>query len=83
MVADIEIEKMRTRACRGIDTIVHAAALKRIETGAYNPDEMVKTNVLGTMNVVEAAIEAGTAVTAAHLGSEVLIFAGGGGKTMW
>ena len=46
------------RAMHGIDTVIHAAALKRLEVGEYNPGEMVKTNVLGTMNVIEAAIDA-------------------------
>lgn len=59
MVGDVRDSARLTRACRGVDAIVHAAALKRIETGAYNPDEMVKTNVLGTMNVIEAAIANG------------------------
>lgn len=59
MVGDVRDLERLTRACRGSDTIFHAAALKRIETGAYNPDEMVKTNVLGTMNVIEAATVAG------------------------
>jgi len=59
MVGDVRDLARLTRACRGCDTIIHAAALKRIETGAYNPDEMVKTNVLGTMNVIEAAIATG------------------------
>lgn len=56
MVGDVRDQERLKRACRGIDTIIHAAALKRIETGQYNPDEMVKTNVLGTMAVIEAAI---------------------------
>ncbi|MCR4332215.1 MAG: SDR family NAD(P)-dependent oxidoreductase [Sulfuricaulis sp.] len=43
------------RAFEGVDVVIHAAALKRIEVGAYNPSEMVKTNVLGAMNVIEAA----------------------------
>lgn len=59
LVGDIRDSQRLTRACSGIDTIIHAAALKRIEVGAYNPDEMVKTNVLGTMNVIEAAHAAG------------------------
>lgn len=59
MVGDIRDSQRLTRACSGVDTIIHAAALKRIEVGAYNPDEMVKTNVLGTMNVIEAAHVAG------------------------
>lgn len=59
MVGDVRDLARLTRACRGVDAVVHAAALKRIEVGAYNPDEMVKTNVLGTMNVIEAATIAG------------------------
>jgi len=47
-----------TRAMRHVDVVVHAAALKRIEVGHYNPEEMVKTNVVGTMNVVDAAASA-------------------------
>jgi UDP-N-acetylglucosamine 4,6-dehydratase len=43
------------RAMQGCDLVIHAAALKRIEVGHYNPDEMVKTNVMGSMNVIEAA----------------------------
>lgn len=46
------------RAMHGVDTVIHAAALKRLEVGEYNPGEMVKTNVLGTMNVIEAAFDA-------------------------
>lgn len=46
------------RAFEGIDIVIHAAALKRIETGAYNPTEMVRTNVGGTINVIEAAHDA-------------------------
>lgn len=69
-VGDVRDKTRLARACRGIDTIVHAAALKRIETGANNPDEMVKTNVLGTMNVVEAAIESGTVRQVVYLSSD-------------
>lgn len=43
----------------GIDIVIHAAALKRIEVGHYNPIEMVKTNVDGAINVIEAAHDAG------------------------
>jgi UDP-N-acetylglucosamine 4,6-dehydratase len=46
-------------AMRGIDTVVHAAALKRVDVGAYSPSELIATNVIGTMNVVNAAIAAG------------------------
>lgn len=54
-VGDVRDQERLRRAMRGVSTVVHAAALKRIETGHYNPGEMVKTNVLGTMNVIEAS----------------------------
>ena len=46
------------RAFDGVDIVVHAAALKRIEVGFYNPSEMVQTNINGAMNVIEAAMDA-------------------------
>jgi FlaA1/EpsC-like NDP-sugar epimerase len=57
-VGDVRDEKRLRRAMEGVTVVVHAAALKRIETGYYNPGEMVKTNVGGTMNVIEAAHDA-------------------------
>ena len=59
MIGDIRDGERLRRAMGDVELVVHAAALKRIETGAYNPDEMVKTNILGTMNVIDAAVEAG------------------------
>lgn len=53
-----ELERLRT-AFRGVDIIVHAAALKQVPACEYNPFEAIKTNVLGAQNVVTAAIEAG------------------------
>ncbi|MDA0183822.1 UDP-N-acetylglucosamine 4,6-dehydratase (inverting) [Solirubrobacter phytolaccae] len=44
-------------ATRGVDVIVHAAALKQVESCEYNPFEAVQTNVLGAQNVASAAIE--------------------------
>jgi UDP-N-acetylglucosamine 4,6-dehydratase len=43
----------------GVDYVVHAAALKQVDTGEYNPMEFIKTNVLGSQNVIEASIDAG------------------------
>jgi UDP-N-acetylglucosamine 4,6-dehydratase len=57
-IGDVRDRERLKRACEGVHTVVHAAALKRIEVGAYNPIEMVKTNVLGSMNVIEAAMDA-------------------------
>lgn len=56
-VGDVRDKDRLCRAMQGVDLVIHAAALKRIEVGAYNPDEMVKTNVGGTMNVIAAARE--------------------------
>jgi UDP-N-acetylglucosamine 4,6-dehydratase len=57
-VGDVRDKDRLRWAFEGVDTIIHAAALKRIEVGHYNPMEMVKTNVLGTMNVIDAAMAA-------------------------
>lgn len=53
-----DLSRLR-RAMEGIDTVVHAAALKQVPSSEYNPFEVVKTNILGAQNVVEAAIDAG------------------------
>ncbi len=45
------------RAFDGADIIVHAAALKQVQTLEYNPFEAVKTNIIGSQNVIEAAID--------------------------
>ena len=47
------------RACKYIDIIVHAAALKQVPTAEYNPMECIKTNVLGAGNIIDAALECG------------------------
>ena len=54
-IGDVRDKERLTRAMRHVDVVIHAAALKRIEVGHYNPDEMTKTNVIGSMNVIEAA----------------------------
>ena len=47
------------RAMDGCEVVIHAAALKRIEVGVYNPEEMVKTNVIGTENILNVARNSG------------------------
>jgi UDP-N-acetylglucosamine 4,6-dehydratase len=42
-----------------VDYVIHAAALKQVDTGEYNPMEFIKTNVLGSQNVIDASIDAG------------------------
>jgi len=48
-----------TRALHGVDIVVHAAALKQVPACEYNPMEAIKTNIQGTSNVIEAALDAG------------------------
>jgi UDP-N-acetylglucosamine 4,6-dehydratase/5-epimerase len=58
-IGDIRDERRLVRAMHGVDYVVHAAALKQVDTAEYNPMEFVKTNVLGSQNVIEAAIDSG------------------------
>lgn len=59
IIGDIREYQTVFKAMRGIDTVIHAAAMKRIEVCEANPLEAVKTNILGTENVVFAAKERG------------------------
>ena len=58
-IGDVRDRDRLRRAMEGIEVVLHAAALKRIETGAYNPLEVKKTNIDGAANVIEAATDAG------------------------
>lgn len=51
-----DAERMR-RAMYGVDIVVHAAALKQVPAAEYNPMEAIKTNILGTANVIDAALD--------------------------
>jgi UDP-N-acetylglucosamine 4,6-dehydratase len=53
-----DLERLK-RAFHGVDYVIHAAALKQVDTGEYNPMEFIKTNVLGSQNVIDAAIDSG------------------------
>lgn len=53
-----DLERMR-RAFDGVDYVVHAAALKQVPACEYNPNEAIKTNIHGAMNVIEAALDTG------------------------
>ncbi len=59
IVGDIRDKESVLRATKGIDYIFHAAALKQVPTGEYHPMEMIRTNILGTENVLSAAEENG------------------------
>jgi UDP-N-acetylglucosamine 4,6-dehydratase len=58
-IGDVRDRDRLTRAMHGIDYVVHAAALKQVDTAEYNPFEFVRTNIYGSQNVVEAAIDCG------------------------
>jgi len=53
-----DLQRLR-RAFNGVDVVVHAAALKQVPACEYNPMEAIKTNILGSSNVIEAALDAG------------------------
>ncbi len=54
-----------TRACEGIDVIIHAAALKQVPAAEYNPDEFVKTNIGGAQSVIDGALNTNVKVVVA------------------
>jgi UDP-N-acetylglucosamine 4,6-dehydratase/5-epimerase len=59
LIGDVRDANRLLDACRGIDVVVHAAALKRVETCEADPNEAVATNVVGTQNVARACVERG------------------------
>jgi UDP-N-acetylglucosamine 4,6-dehydratase (inverting) len=58
-IGDIRDFSRLKRACEGIDTVVHAAALKQVPAAEYNPFEFVKTNILGAQNLIDACLASG------------------------
>lgn len=57
-LGDVRDASRLERAFRGVDIVVHAAALKQVPAAEYNPSEFVMTNVMGANNVINAAINA-------------------------
>ena len=60
-LGDVRDRRRLREAFRGVNVVVHAAALKRVDAGSYNPGEIKRTNVDGTENVCAAAIDCGVA----------------------
>lgn len=58
-IGDIRDRERMFRALYGVDIVVHAAALKQVPACEYNPMEAIKTNIIGSSNVVDAALENG------------------------
>ena len=53
-IGDVRDKDRLKRAMKGIDYVIHAAAMKHVHLAEYNPDECVKTNVNGAQNVIDA-----------------------------
>ena len=60
-VGDVRDLSRLSMAMKGVDVVIHAAALKQVPTAEYNPFEVVKTNILGSQNVIEASLAANVA----------------------
>jgi UDP-N-acetylglucosamine 4,6-dehydratase/5-epimerase len=58
-IGDIRDQERLYRALNGVDIVIHTAAMRRIIETEYNPFEAVKTNIIGTKNLIEACIEQG------------------------
>ncbi|HEY3344607.1 MAG TPA: UDP-N-acetylglucosamine 4,6-dehydratase (inverting) [Anaerolineaceae bacterium] len=58
-IGDVRDKERLLRAFHGVDFVVHAAALKQVPACEYNPMEAIKTNILGSSNVIDAALDAG------------------------
>ncbi len=57
LVGDVRDFERLKKACEGADIVIHAAALKRLDLLEYNVEESIKTNILGTLNVVNACLQ--------------------------
>ena len=58
-IGDVRDEKRLSRAMSNVDIVVHAAALKQVPACEYNPIEAVRTNIDGTINIIDTAIDNG------------------------
>lgn len=56
-IGDVRDGKRMDRAMRGVDYVIHAAAMKQVPAAEYNPMECIKTNIDGAQNVIDAALE--------------------------
>jgi UDP-N-acetylglucosamine 4,6-dehydratase/5-epimerase len=56
-IGDVRDLSRLRRAMQGVDIVIHAAALKQVPACEYNPMEAIKTNILGSSNVIEAALD--------------------------
>ncbi|MGY5708910.1 UDP-N-acetylglucosamine 4,6-dehydratase (inverting) [Vibrio cincinnatiensis] len=58
-IGDVRDRNRMVQACEGVDVIIHAAAIKQVDTAEYNPTECIRTNIDGAENVINAALQCG------------------------
>ncbi|MDN3608493.1 UDP-N-acetylglucosamine 4,6-dehydratase (inverting) [Vibrio ostreicida] len=58
-IGDVRDRERLIQACEGVDVIIHAAAIKQVDTAEYNPTECIRTNIDGAENVINAALASG------------------------
>ncbi|WP_436322926.1 UDP-N-acetylglucosamine 4,6-dehydratase (inverting) [Vibrio cidicii] len=58
-IGDVRDRNRMIQACEGVDVIIHAAAIKQVDTAEYNPTECIRTNIDGAENVINAALTCG------------------------
>lgn len=58
-LGDVRDYQRLLRACEGVDIIIHAATISSLSASEYNPEECIKTNILGAENVINAALKTG------------------------
>ena len=56
-VGDVRDKDRLMRACEGVDILIHAASLMTLDASEYNPDETIKTNIIGSQNVIDCALK--------------------------
>ena len=59
LIGDVRDNLRLNRAMKGVDYVIHAAAMKHVHLAEYNPNECIKTNVLGAQNIISASIDNG------------------------
>jgi UDP-N-acetylglucosamine 4,6-dehydratase len=57
LLGDVRDKERMVRAFKGVDYVIHTAAMKHVHLAEYNPDECIKTNIGGAQNVIHAALE--------------------------
>lgn len=58
-VGDVRDKERLMRACEGVDILIQAASMMTLEGSEYNPDETIKTNIIGSQNVIDCALKCG------------------------